>query len=442
MKITDVISSRTTHVIFAMIASSPFFASAAMALPTQEAPAPLVNSAKDLLRDIEPLKNDLARYQYLVGQVPRLTDQSRIVGQQLVATVENQLGLYDEAVRDFPFDNRVPIGRNNLNSPGSELPRSAVWVAQNAADVITEMAQNRQLVMINEVHHDAHTRELTLELLPRLRKLGFTYFAAEALDEKDTQLMQRGYPIIDDSPYLHEPIYGEIIREAIRLGFTIVPYEAPGDTTAEREKGQAENLYNRVFAHDPHARLFVHSGYAHIDKVEGELGAGVLPMAAQLRRLSGIDPLSIDQTQLRDIGGRGRDDEYHQLMVDFHPDRPSVLVRREDRKIWTTNHYMHDVSVLLPPMGHRRRPSWLSLDGKRDTHLVSTSMCSNTLPCLIEAHYANEADNATAADRVVLTTADSANSLYLGPGDYRLTAVNAEGRRLSESKLHIDAKTP
>jgi hypothetical protein len=401
-----------------------------------------VTSARDLLRDLEPLKNDLARYQYLAGQVPRLTDQSRLVGQQLVATVENQLGLYDEAVRDFPFDNRVPVERNQLNTPGSELPRSAVWVATDAADVITDMAQTRQLVMINEVHHDAHTRELTLELLPRLRKLGFTYFAAEALDEKDTELMQRGYPIVDDSPYLHEPIYGEIVREAIRLGFTVVPYEAAGNTTAEREKAQAENIYQRVFAHDPHAKLFVHCGYAHIDKVEGELGPGVLPMAAQLRRLSGVDPLTIDQTQLRDIGGVGRDAVYHQLMVDFHPERPSVLVRREDRKVWTTNHYMHDVSVLLPPMGHRRRPDWLTLDGRRDSHTVSTTMCGNSLPCLIEAHYANEADNATAADRVVLSKPDSANSLYLGPGDYRLTAVNAEGRRLGESKLHIDAKTP
>lgn len=437
MRITDVILSRTTHVILIMIAFASQLAPSATATPLQATFARDVNSARDLLRDMEPMKNDLARYKYLTDQLPRLNEKQWVVGQQLAATLENQLGLYDEAVRDFPFDNRVKVEISPVKLPGP-----ASWRADDAADVITRLATDRRLVMINEVHHDAHTRELTLALLPRLRKLGFNYFAAEALDDKDTELMHRGYPVIGSSPYLNEPVYGEIVREAIRLGFIVVAYESPGASTAEREQGQADNLYQRVFAHDPHARLFVHSGYAHIDKASGNFGGDIVPMAVHLKRLTGIEPLSIDQSQLRDIGGRGNNEAYRQLSVDFHPDRPSVLVSRHDGTVWSTDPRLHDVSVLLPPMDHRRRPGWLTLEGTRQARLVTTALCDKKLPCLVEAHYANEADNATAADRVAFMVPDSVNSLYLAPGDYNLSAVDVDGRLLSERKLHIDATTP
>jgi hypothetical protein len=437
MRITDVISFRTTCVILAMIAFASQFAPTATAMPAQATFARDISSARDLLSDMAPMKNDLARYKYLSDQLPRLTEKQWVVGQQLAATLENQLGLYNEAVRDFPFDNRVRVEIDPVKLPGP-----ASWRAEDAAEAIARLATNRRLVMINEVHHDAHTRELTLQLLPRLRKLGFTYFAAEALDDKDTELMKRGYPVVGGSPYLNEPVYGEIVREAIRQGFIVVAYESPGSSTAEREQGQADNLYRRVFLRDPHARLFVHSGYAHIDKGSGNFGSDIVPMAVHLKRLTGIDPLSIDQSQLRDIGGRGNNEAYRQLTVDFHPDGPSVLVSRHDGTVWSTDPRLHDVSVLLPPMDHRRRPDWLTLDGKRQPRLVTTAMCDKKVPCLIEAHYAGEADNATAADRIAFMVPDSVNSLYLGPGDYNLTAIDVDGRLLSERKLHIDATTP
>lgn len=127
--------------------------------------------------------------------------------------------------------------------------------------------------------------------------LGFTHFAAEALDKRDTELAHRGYALATSgSEYLREPLYGDIVREAIRLGFVIVPYESSDMTPKIRENSQADNLYRRVFMADPAARLFVHAGYAHIDKAPGGLGEDVRPMAMELKRLSGFDPLSINQT--------------------------------------------------------------------------------------------------------------------------------------------------
>ena len=217
--------------------------------------------------------NDLARYVYLVKTMPDLPVSDRGLAMQMFASTEDELGLYNEALRDFPLKSHV--------AADTTLPTAAEWKAADAADVITKLAANRRLVLINEAHHDAHTRQLTLALLPRLRALGFNYFAAEALLDKDDQLKQRGYPVKNSgTEYLREPSYGDIVRLALKLGFKVVSYDVDNGAIQERELGQAENLNRKVFAKDSTARLFVHAGYAHIDKAKGRLGATV-PMAMQ-----------------------------------------------------------------------------------------------------------------------------------------------------------------
>jgi hypothetical protein len=386
--------------------------------------------ARDLYAELQPLKSDLQRYQHLADAIPRLEHDDRIMPLQLLAAVEDELGLYDKAIRDFPFDNRV--------SYEGELPQPEQWRADDAAEVIARLAADRRIVMINEAHHDGHTRALTLALLPRLRAAGFTHFAAEALHDGDPELAKRGYPIpASGSQYLHEPLYGEIVRQALKLGFVVVSYESDANTAGEREGGQARQLYRKVFEADPKARLFVHAGYAHIDKAPGNLGAGVQPMAMQLKQLTGFDPLSIDQTRWRDIGVKLDNDPYRQLLALYKPERAVVLVRRDDGSAWSADRTRHDVDVILPPPGHQRRPRWLTLDGKRSSRLITTDLCAGHIPCAVEARYADENDDATPADRFAFLAADGMSSLYLYPGKYVLRAADAQGRTLAERRLEV-----
>ncbi|QNK00542.1 hypothetical protein [Dyella telluris] len=414
---------------WAQKAPPPTQSTAAPEAPARASSDTAVN--RDLFTETAHLKNDLARYKYLREVMPELTRDDRLIDQQLLATVEDELGLYDEAMLDFPFDNRV-------QTPVT-MPSPADWTPADAATEIAKLATDRRIVMVNEAHHDAHTRELTLALLPKLRAEGFTYFAAEALGNSDTDLMKRGYPVLSSgSEYLHEPIYGQIIREAIRLGFKVVAYESDADALADREAGQAQLLYNQVFKVDPKARLFVHAGYAHIDKAVGNLGKTIRPMAMQLKQLTGFDPLSVDQTRWRDIGPMPKKDLYNQLIAAFPVDRPSVLLSRQNGSVWASDPDRHDVDVILPPSGHQRRPHWLSLDNTRQTRVISSEICQRQLPCVVEARYASESDDAVPADRYVFLTDDSMNSLYLWPGDYRITARDREGRKLSERRLTVD----
>ncbi|MEY2261042.1 MULTISPECIES: hypothetical protein [Rhodanobacter] len=275
------------------------FAAALLCLSSMLAPTAIATEAAqpvthNFFNELRPLPNDLARYQYLHRLMPQLSVDDQMQARQFLAFADANLGLYRAAVSDFPFTNTAPADLI--------MPTPSHWRGINAVDAIVGLAANRRIVMVNEAHHDPHTRLLTLALLPRLRALGFTHFAAEALDEKDTGLTRRGYPLtVSGSEYMREPLYGEIVREAIRLGFVIVPYESFDKAQQVRETGQANNLYRRVFVADPAARLFVHAGYAHIDKAPGGLGDDVRPMAMELKRLSGFDPLSIDQIRFRGV---------------------------------------------------------------------------------------------------------------------------------------------
>lgn len=427
----------------------------AMLAPATEA-AQDSASIQQLFRSLKTYPDDLARYRYLVKQAPQLPLDDRMMALQLLATTENELGLYGEALSLFPIDSRKAyIGA---------IPTPADWSSQDAVQAIAKAAEGRQLVLVNEAHHDAHTRELTLALLPRLRAMGFTYFAAEALGDNDPDLMKRGYPRWDSgSEYLHEPMLGEILRKATQLGFIIVPYEADSDSTAGRESAQANNLYQRVFAKDPHARLFVHAGYAHVDKAPGRLG-DAKPMAAVLAKLSGIEPLSIDQTQFRDANPRLSHFAYDQLVAQFQPSRPVVLVNRSSGALWSSEPALHDISVILPPDANAAkaikeapswytldgqavaarsmkatlsRPDWLDLGGQRFALPINTTLCGSTIPCIVEAFYLREPYDAVAADRYAFVGLQSRTDLYLFPGKYRLRARDAEGKVLSEQTVTV-----
>ncbi|XRD86294.1 hypothetical protein ISN73_15975 [Dyella acidisoli] len=417
-------------------------------------------STTELLTRFGTAPNGLARYEYLTSVMPLLTGEDKSFAKQLLATVDSELGLYNEAVMAFPFDNRVAPPKS------TPLPQPDQWQAVDAADAITKLVAKHRIVMVNESHHDAHTRELTLALLPRLRALGFQYFAVEALSPKDTDLMRRGYVTeTSGSEYVLEPLYGEIVRQAIRLGYTIVAYD-PEDAASENRDGEeALTLKKKVFDKDSQAKLFVHAGYAHIDKAGGNLGSGVQPMAMQLKRLVGEDPLSVDQTQFHDVAVGGLDFGFYNTVASHFPaQEPYVLRARSDGTIWSSNPQQHDVTVVLPPASDSdldvngivhsdvlrrevilprppfdldRRPPWLTLGGARVAYPISTDLCDSQIPCVIDAHYPNEPDGATPADRYTFLHKHSHNNLYLFPGHYRLRAWDATGKTLHQQDIDV-----
>lgn len=444
--------------LYACCASLLLIAANATALPKQEPPPPTpaqwralqlqaADKAEQIMRQAEGRKSLLGRYESMVTAMTEGDPNhafSVIFGQYL-SWYQTYIGDYPNAAASFsiqqpalPDDRPSPLG-------GDER-------AQPAAAAILELAQGRQAVFFNEAHHLPLTRTLTVELLAGLRAQGFDTFAVETIYASDGELASRGYPIQGSGFYTNEPICAEMVRSALKLGYRVVAYEAEEAGSGDvRERAQARNIYERVFKRDPKARLVVDAGYAHIQESGSYLGGAT--MAMHLRKLSGIDPLTVEQTMLIPHPDPAQDHPYYTAAVQrLQPTAPWVFIGK-DGAPWALRPG-YDVSVFFPPPVLRRgRPTWLALGGLRKPYLVDgATACKEQYPCLIEARYADEADDAIPADRMVfdppprharsrsgLRPANGASSgeLYLRAGQYRLQATDAEGHVLTRRNINI-----
>ncbi len=149
---------------------------------------------------------------------------------------------------------------------------------------------NRQIVMINEQHWQPKHRYLGNQLLAFFYEQGFRYLAVEAIDEKDDSLNIRKYPLQTSGLYLKEPQFANFIRNALQIGYKIIPYDVQG---AERESGQAQNIFDRTLFQNDSAKVLVWAGIAHIREDKSDFPK----MAYYLKKISNIDPLTIEQTQ-------------------------------------------------------------------------------------------------------------------------------------------------
>ncbi|OYU96998.1 MAG: hypothetical protein CFE21_01540 [Bacteroidetes bacterium B1(2017)] len=212
-------------------------------------------------------------------------------------------------VKDLQFPNAKP------STPTQEqIEYFKKFKAIDARKAILEEAKKTQILIINEAHHVGLHRVYLASLLEDLHKIGYTYIGLEALSYEDTLLNQRKYPVLKSGFYTKEPCFGNLIREGIELGYTIFPYEQVYSDSIQknfgREKAEAVNV-KKILDQNPKAKLILYCGYDHVaeDTLKNFMG---LPMAGQLKKLTGINPFTIDQTALTEykiVGSR-----YRQLM--------------------------------------------------------------------------------------------------------------------------------
>lgn len=402
--------------------------------------------SEQIMRDANKHKGLLAQFLVMRYAYNQNTDPAfQVIFGQYLSWYQTFIGDYVDAAATFSI--KQPAMSDDRPSPLDNPD----YAAQPALDAISALARNHDVVFLNEAHNIPLTRTLTVQLLGKLRAEGFTYFAAETLYESDTGLQARGYPTKESGFYTEEPICAEMVRTALKLGFKVIAYEAISDATGNaREAEQARNIYRQVFKHDPNARLVVDAGYAHIQKSGVFLGGS--SMAEHLQKLAPIDSLSVEQTMLYPHSSASDDHPYYApIMHRLRPDSPIVFVSKTG-KPWSLRPG-YDVSVFFPPQVIRDgRPTWLTVGGERKPFYVSGERCNRSYPCLVKATYANEADDAIPADRLVLDPIplnalpsdrirtgqrQPFSELYLRPGRYRLIYSSVDGNILFKQNINI-----
>jgi len=351
------------------------------------------------------------------------------------ATTEGNLGeilasLRTQDATGFPQLAKRPL----VKSPLHGLRRI------DAVDYLVQAAQSRKAIILGEEHMKPQTRTLIVPLLRGLRRKGYRYFAAETFSNDLSATVRRGYPGYDTGTYTRDPIFGEAVREAIKLGFTLIPYEAgpspnpikdPLERSQYRETKQAENLKARLFDRDPSAKAFVWCGRTHASKTGGKFpdGRELKTMAHELRRLTGIDPL----TAYLPFAVEGSASEFeradfklatHQRLVP----RPSVFVGPNGNAYNGETEY--DATVFFPrtTLIHGR-PDWLVRDLGRRAVEIRPSLVDRDGMMLAQAFYENEPVTAIPIDQILIRPGEPVPALMLPRrGRFWYRIIDAEGR--------------
>lgn len=325
----------------------------------------------------------------------------------------------------------------------ARLPDLTGATAVRALDAIAAAAADRQIVILNEAHNHSRHRAFAAQVLRRLRPLGFDWFGAEAFMSRQPEPA----PMIADyragEPFLHaygyytqDPVFAETVREAAHLGYSLVDYEFRPDQHAPegsdmdqqmayREEAQAENLIANVLAQNPNARIFVYCGYSHAMESPTSYGEW---FASRLKRKTGIDPLTIEQSSnTSDL--RPEDDEAHvaAVLAAFAPTEP-VIVRQADGGIVGMPLYegQIDLSVFHPRLDPvRGRLGWLAADA--DRRWIDVDVPETEGPALLQALWSKEGPGGVPADQLLLAAGQRRATLTLRPGRYTLRLEKPDG---------------
>ena len=423
----------TSHTTLLLLAATLSVAPAHR-VDAQEKPAAITSPTSSFFDRLNQQKSLFSEFRFLTGTEVQGNPQWRGMSAQMLGTSYSFLGRPNDAIRTFPI--------HDQRKTPEDFPDKAGFDAVSASDWIVTRADRYRAVMVNEAHHKPQTRLLTLLLLRKLKAHGYAYFAVEALVNDGKDPLADGVPTNRTGIYTREPIFAEIIREAKRLGYQLVPYETaagPGETQQERETGQAQAIA-QVIANHPDAKVLVHAGYGHIGKTAGRMPDSARPMAMEFVRLTGLPILSIDQTSMGWEDGQAS----NRLATAFAITVPSVLLRRDNASAWSAHPGVYDATVLLPPAEtDALRPSWLKLGGIRHQVAIDLTPCLDHLPCLVEARYASEGDDAIAADQfLMLDRSELETPLFLAPGKYRLRLTGRDDTVLTQQALDVVASTP
>ena len=162
----------------------------------------------------------------------------------------------------------LAMGSRDMNYTEKQIDSiNLIYKKVNAKNYIIEKAKETKVVIINEAHHNSFHRVFTKSLLKDLYDLGYTNLGLEALTTSDSlnqALNKRKYPILKDGHYITEPQFGNLVREALEIGYYLFSYDTiTRGNRSIREITEAKNIQKEIES-KPNEKFLIHCGYAHV----------------------------------------------------------------------------------------------------------------------------------------------------------------------------------
>ena len=306
--------------------------------------------------------------------------------------------------------------------------RISVSVPRDAIAEIVARARKTNIVILNEAHNSPRDRAFALRVAKALRPLGYKTLAAETFDNNQSetgisrtdQLKRDGFVRFNTGSYTIDPVFARFVREALAIGYEPVAYEQtkaqdrPGSGIPEREQAQAENLMGKIFSTRPREKTLIFVGHGHVAENPGKR---LEMMATRLKRMSGVDPLTIDQTNVTDLSSPAR--EAYAIAAARIGRSSTVFFERANPLVIGTLAGSVDLQVIHPRRAYvSGRPEWLAaLGGKR--MLIPQRLMPVKGRRLIQVFAANAPNDAVPLDQVLVSAGAARPVLFVPAGPVR-----------------------
>lgn len=325
-------------------------------------------------------------------------------------------------------------------APSSELTG---YSPEPAISAIVEAARSRRIVMLNESHQDQRHRAFALRLARELRRIGYTHLGAETFSVQINESMEDGAPDGNSGVYTADPLFGDFVRRSQQLGYQLFPYEQrpnqrpAGDNgqmlgLASREQAQAENV-RAILEANHNAKIFIYAGGSHI--MEHPDSDGNEWMALRLKRSTGQDPLTINQTAGTPRSTAALDaPQYRSVASAFVLTTETVL--RDDKGNFLSQPG-YDLAVFHPRDAKpTARPGWLSMEGYRQAHEIELPTPKARM--MVRAFLADEPTGSIPMDQMLIPPGTDRVVLMLPRGEYRIDAQSESGETVVLGYLRED----
>lgn len=238
-----------------------------------------------------------------------------------------------------------------------------------------------------------------------------------------TRLAADGYARRGTGFYIMDPVFADFIRQALAIGYRPLAYEETTRTElasrlariVAREQEQATNLARHISAAGPDAKILIYVGYSHAAEApvsfDGKTDAEW--MAVRLKRMTGIDPLTINQTHVREAAESPSFRAAYDLIAPRLGRRSGVMMSDDlPLKIGPESNAF-DLQVIHP---RRRviagRADWLVGMGRRSVR-VPTTLRPTTGRRLVQAFVASETVLPVPIDQVMVEAGKQVPALML-----------------------------
>lgn len=364
-----------------------------------------------------------------------LANKSQDVHERMIDAYELLcLGRYDLSLKEI--DKLSPSAFSFVDSVNTSLEAST-YLALPAKQYILKQTQKRQVLILNENHYSPQHRVFASSLLDDLYSQGFRYLAVEAIagdsSVNNSKSLQRS-----NGFYQIEPCFGNYLKHAIELGFTIIGYEADITEASKRDFYQAKHIKEKIFDLDPRAKVFIYSGLAHGDERAKEDDEDAT-LGWWIKNLTGIDPLTCDQTTFTEHSSRAFENSSYTALSN---DEICIFANPKDSNDTykpASGLQGFDLYIYHPRTKYiNGRPNWLlSQEGAKE-YVPKINSKKLKYPLIITAYKAGDSiPSDIPMDAIEILKKHTPIPLILSKGTFDIKILDADGKS-SICRIKID----